>query len=106
MRDLMGLMKQAQAMQQKMADVQAELETLEVDGAAGAGAVTVRMTAKGTMKSVTIDASLMKPDEKEIVEDLIVAASNDARAKAERLLQEKMQEVTKGLPIPPGLKLF
>jgi DNA-binding YbaB/EbfC family protein len=106
MRDLMGLMKQAQAMQQKMADVQAELETLEVDGTAGAGAVAVRMTAKGTMKSVTIDASLMKPDEKEIVEDLIVAASNDARAKAERLLQEKMQEVTKGLPIPPGLKLF
>ena len=106
MRDLMGLMKQAQAMQQKMADMQAELETLEVDGTAGAGAVTVRMTAKGTMKSVTIDASLMKPDEKEIVEDLIVAASNDARAKAERLLQEKMQDVTKGLPIPPGLKLF
>jgi nucleoid-associated protein EbfC len=106
MRDLMGLMKQAQAMQQKMADVQAELDTLEVDGTAGAGAVTVRMTAKGTMKSVTIDASLMKPDEKEIVEDLIVAASNDARVKAERLLQEKMQEVTKGLPIPPGLKLF
>jgi DNA-binding YbaB/EbfC family protein len=106
MRDLMGLMKQAQAMQQKMADVQAELETLEVDGTAGAGAVSVRMTAKGTMKSVTIDAALMKPDEKEIVEDLVVAASNDARAKAERLLQEKMQEVTKGLPIPPGLKLF
>jgi DNA-binding YbaB/EbfC family protein len=106
MRDLMGLMKQAQAMQQKMADMQAELETLEVDGTAGAGAVTVRMTAKGTMKAVSIDASLMKPDEKEIVEDLIVAASNDARAKAERLLQEKMQDVTKGLPIPPGLKLF
>jgi nucleoid-associated protein EbfC len=106
MRDLMGLMKQAQAMQQKMADVQAELETLEVDGTAGAGAVTVRMTAKGVMKAVAIDASLMKPDEKEIVEDLIVAASNDARAKADRLLQEKMQDVTKGLPLPPGLKLF
>ena len=106
MRDLMGLMKQAQAMQQKMADVQAELETLEVDGTAGAGAVTVRMTAKGVMKAVAIDPSLMKPDEKEIVEDLIVADSNDARAKAERLLQEKMQDVTKGLPLPPGLKLF
>src|SRR5438552_878016 len=98
MRDLMGLMKQAQAMQQKMADVQAELDTLEVDGAAGGGAVTVRMTAKGVMKAIRIDPGLMKPDEKEILEDLVIAASNDAHAKAERLLQDKMQEVTQGLP--------
>jgi DNA-binding YbaB/EbfC family protein len=106
MRDLMGLMKQAQAMQQKMADIQAELDNLEVDGAAGGGAVTVRMSAKGVLRSVAIDPSLMKPDEAEIVEDLVVAAVNDARGKAERLMQDKMAEATKGLPLPPGLKLF
>lgn len=106
MRDLMGLMKQAQAMQQKMVDMQAELDTLEVQGAAGGGAVRVTMTAKGQAKAVAIDASLMNPDEKEIVEDLVVAALNDARGKAERLMQERMAEVTQGLPIPPELKLF
>jgi nucleoid-associated protein EbfC len=106
MPDLTALMKQAQAMQQKMADMQAELEQLEVDGAAGGGAVTVRMSAKGTLKAVSIDPSLMKPDEKEILEDLVIAAANDARGKAERLMQDKMQAVTKGLPLPPGLKLF
>lgn len=106
MRDLMGLMKQAQDMQQKMADMQAELDTIEVDGTAGGGAVSVRMTAKGHLKAVAIDAALMVPDEKEIVEDLVMAAVNDARGKAERVLQERMAEVTKGLPVPPGLKLF
>ncbi len=106
MRDLMGIMKQAQAMQQKMQDVQAELDTVEVEGSSGGGFVTVRMTAKGQMKAVSIDPSLLTPDEKEIVEDLIVAACNDARTKAERVMQERMAEVTKGLPLPPGLKLF
>ncbi|GGC79907.1 YbaB/EbfC family nucleoid-associated protein [Chelatococcus reniformis] len=106
MRDLMGLMKQAQAMQGKMAEAQAEFEALEVQGTAGGGAVGVRMTAKGNMLGVSIDPSLLNPDEKEIVEDLIVAAVNDARGKAERLVQDKMQDITKGLPIPPGLKLF
>ena len=106
MKDIMGLMKQAQAMQAKMADVQAELDTIEVQGTAGGGAVTLTMTAKGQMKAVSIDASLMNADEKEILEDLIVAAANDARVKAERLMQERMAEVTKGLPLPPGLKLF
>ena len=106
MRDLMGIMKQAQAMQQKMQDVQAELDTVEVEGAAGGGMVTLTMTAKGQIKAVSIDPSLLAPDEKEIVEDLIVAATNDARGKAERAMQERMEEVTKGLPLPPGMKLF
>ena len=106
MRDLMGIMKQAQAMQQKMQDVQAELDTIEVEGSAGGGMVKIMMTAKGQLKSVAIDPSLLNPDEKEIVEDLIVAAANDARVKAERTMQERMEEVTKGLPLPPGMKLF
>jgi len=106
MKDIMGLMKQAQAMQQKMQDVQAELDTVEVEGAAGGGMVRLTMTAKGQLKAVSIDPSLLTADEKEIVEDLIVAAANDARTKAERVMQERMAEVTKGLPLPPGLKLF
>ncbi|HVL73762.1 MAG TPA: YbaB/EbfC family nucleoid-associated protein [Beijerinckiaceae bacterium] len=106
MRDLMGLMKQAQAMQEKMQAVQAELDTLEVEGSAGGGVVAVKMTAKGQVKAVSLDPSLLNPDEKEIVEDLLVAALNDARAKAERTTQERLSEVTKGLPLPPGMKLF
>ena len=106
MRDLMGIMKQAQAMQQKMQDVQVELDRIEVEGSAGGGMVKVVTTAKGEAKSVKIDPSLLNPDEAEIVEDLVVAALNDARQKAERAAQEKMAEVTKGLPLPPGLKLF
>ncbi|AMJ62318.1 YbaB/EbfC family nucleoid-associated protein [Bosea sp. PAMC 26642] len=106
MRDMMGLMKQAQEMQQKMANVQAELDTIEVEGAAGGGMVSVTMTAKGALKAVRIDPSLMVPDEREIIEDLIVAACADARVRAERVMQERMAEITKGLPIPPGMKLF
>ena len=106
MKDMFGLMKQAQAMQQKMQDMQAELDTVEVQGASGGGFVKVTMTAKGEMKGVSIDRSLMNPDETEILEDLVVAAVNDARGKAERAAQERMQELTKGLPLPPGLKLF
>jgi hypothetical protein len=106
MKDIMGLMKQAQGLQQKMQDVQAELDTVEVEGAAGGGMVKLTMTAKGQLKAVSIDPSLLTADEKEIVEDLIVAAANDARVKAERVMQERMAEVTKGLPLPPGLKLF
>jgi DNA-binding YbaB/EbfC family protein len=106
MRDMMGLMKQAQAMQQKLQDAQAELETLEVDGSSGGGVVAVKVTGKGQLKSIAIDPSLMNPDEKEILEDLIVAALNDARTKSERVAQERMAELTKGLPLPPGMKLF
>ncbi len=106
MRDIMGLMKQAQEMQQKMANVQAELDTIEVEGAAGGGMVTVTMTAKGALKAVKIDPSLMVAEEREILEDLVVAACTDARSRAERVMQERMAEITKGLPIPPGMKLF
>ncbi len=106
MKDLMGIMKQAQAMQEKMQAVQEDLERLEVQGASGGGMIAVTMTAKGQLKAITIDPSLMNPDEKEILEDLIVAAMNDARGKAERAMQSRMEEVTKGLPLPPGLKLF
>ena len=106
MKDLGSLMKQAQAMQQKLQDAQAKLAETEVEGAAGGGMVRVKITAKGELKTVTIDPSLMKPEEKEIAEDLIVTAHADARRKAEALLQEKMKHLTGGLPLPPGLKLF
>ena len=106
MKDIMGLMKQAQGLQQKMADMQAELDTLEVEGTSGGGVVKVLATAKGQVKTVSIDPSLMVADEKEVLEDLVVAAMNDARGRGERLMAERMQEVTKGLPLPPGLKLF
>jgi len=105
MPDIMGMMKQVQAMQSKMQDLQAEFETTEVEGVSGGGLVRVRMTAKGEMKSLAIDASLLREDEKEIVEDLVLAAHNDARGKGERLMQEKMSALTAGLPMPPGLKL-
>ncbi|MBK3398516.1 MULTISPECIES: YbaB/EbfC family nucleoid-associated protein [Methylobacterium] len=103
--DIMGLMKQAQAMQQKMADLQSELDGVQVTGASGGGSVSVTMTAKGDVKGLTVDPALLVPDEKEILEDLIVAALNDAKAKAERAAQERMQDLTKGLPLPPGMKL-
>ena len=106
MADFLGLMKQAAELKSKMEAMQAELERIEVDGTAGGGLVTVRLSGKGEMKSVKIDDSLIKPQEKEIVEDLIVAAHADARRKAETLVQEKMKTVTGGLPLPPGLKLF
>ena len=106
MPDFTSLMKQAAQLQAKMEAMQAELDQIEVEGTAGGGAVTVKLTAKTELKSVAIDASLLKPEDKEIVEDLLVAAHADARRKAETLLQEKMQNVAGGLPLPPGMKLF
>jgi nucleoid-associated protein EbfC len=106
MADFLGLMKQAAELKSKMEAMQAELEQIEVEGSAGGGLVTVRLSGKGEMKGVKIDDTLFKPSEKEIVEDLIVAAHADARRKAEALLQEKMKAMTGGLPLPPGLKLF
>jgi nucleoid-associated protein EbfC len=106
MPDMLGLMKQAQAVQAKMQEMQAEMERLEVEGQSGGGLVRVTLTAKGQMKALAIDASLLKPDDKEILEDLIVAAHEDARKKAERLVEEKMKAVTAALPLPPGMKLF
>jgi DNA-binding YbaB/EbfC family protein len=105
MADIMGLMKQAQAMQAKMQEAQAELERLDVEGQSGGGLVRVTLSAKGQMKGLSIDDSLLKAEEKEILEDLIVTAHEEARKKAERLMEEKMKAVTAGLPLPPGLKL-
>ena len=105
MADILGLMKQAAELKSKMEAMQAELDQIEVEGSAGGGLVTVKLSAKGEMKGLRIDASLMKPDETEIVEDLVVTAHADARRKAEALLQDKMKALTGGLPLPPGLKL-
>lgn len=106
MRDLMGMMGQLKQLQEKMQQLQAELDATEVTGSSGGGLVSVTITAKGAMKKVAIDPSLMKPDEKEILEDLVTAAHADARAKAERIVQEKASELTGGLPLPPGMNLF
>jgi nucleoid-associated protein EbfC len=105
MPDMFGLMNQAQAMQAKMQEIHAELERIEVEGQAGGGMVRVTMTAKGQMKGLAIDDQLLKADEKVILEDLIVVAHEDARKKAERVMEEKMKGVTAGLALPPGMKL-
>lgn len=98
-------MKQAQALQSKMEGMQAELEAMEVEGTSGGGLVRITMTGKGAIKRVSIAPDLMKADEREILEDLIVAASTDAKSKSERLAAEKMKSLTGGLPIPPGFGL-
>ena len=103
--DFMGMMKQAAQLQSKMQELQAELDRIEVEGAAGGGMVTVKFSAKGDLKGVKIDDSLMKASDKEILEDLLVAAHADARRKAEAVMQEKMKGLTGGLPLPPGLGL-
>lgn len=106
MKDLMGMMKQVKDMQDRMQRLQEELGALEITGSSGGGLVSVTLTGKGDMKGVKIDPSLLKPDDAEIIEDLIVAATADAKGKVEARLQEKMSEVTGGLPLPPGMKLF
>lgn len=99
-----NLMKQAQQMQENMQKMQAKLAEMEVEGAAGAGLVKVIMTGKHDVKRVTIDPSLMA-DDKDMLEDLIAAAMNDAVRKVEAMVQEKMAGATAGLPLPPGFKL-
>ena len=105
MPDFTSLMKQAAELQAKMQAMQAELDQIEVEGTAGGGMLKITLTAKGDLKGVKIDDSLLKPSEREILEDLMVAAHADARRKAEAVLQEKMKAVTGGLPLPPGLNL-
>ena len=105
MADFMGLMKQAAQLQSKMQALQAELDLIEVEGNAGGGIVSVRLTAKGDLKGVKVDDSLMKSSEKEILEDLLVAAHADARRKAEGVMQDKMKGLTGGLALPPGMNL-
>jgi DNA-binding YbaB/EbfC family protein len=106
MPDFLGLMKQAAELKSKMEAMQAELDRVEVDGSAGGGLVTVKLSGKGELKAAHIDESLLKPDQREIIEDLLVAAHADARRRLETVLQDKMQALTGGLPLPPGLKLF
>jgi DNA-binding YbaB/EbfC family protein len=103
--DIMGMMKKAQAMQAKLQEAQEELGLLQVEGQSGGGMVRVTLTAKGEMKAVHIDPSLLTPADKEMVEDLVLAAFADAKAKADRAASEKMQALTAGLPLPPGMKL-
>ena len=105
MADFMGMMKKAAELQSRMKAMQDELDHVEVEGSSGGGLVSVRMTAKSEVKSLKIDPSLMKADEIEILEDLLVTAHNDARRKAEAAMQEKMQTLTGGLGLPPGLGL-
>ncbi len=106
MPDFLGLMKQATELKSKMETMQAELDRLEVEGVAGGGLVAMTLSGKGDLRGARVDDSLLKPDQKEIVEDLLVAAHADARRKLETMLAEKMQTLTGGLSLPPGLKLF
>ena len=100
-----NMMKQAQELQKKMQDAQEKLNSIEVEGVSGGGVVKVTATAKGEIKRIYLDESLLKPEDKEITEDLIVAAINDAKQKGEAKAQEEMKSVTGGLPLPPGMKL-
>lgn len=105
MRDMLGLMKQAEAMQKKMQDAQAELERILVEGVSGGGMVKVTMNGKGDLVSLSIDPSLLNKDEGEIVEDLILAAHAEAHKKLEEQKAKSMQSMTSGLSLPPGFKL-
>ena len=100
-----NMMKQAQELQKKMADAQENLKSIEVEGNAGGGLVKVIISAKGDVKRISIDKSIMKEEEKEIAEDLIVAAINDAKQKAEEVAKEEMKKITGGISLPPGMKL-
>ncbi len=103
MPDFLGMMKQAAQLQSKMQAMQDELGQIEVEGSSGGGLVNVRISGKMDVKAVKIDPSLMKAEEREVLEDLLVTAFNDARRKAETAMQEKMQSLTGGLGLPPGL---
>lgn len=104
--DIMKMMKQVQDMQSKAQAVQQELDALDVEGRSGGGLVRVTLTGRGTMRGVKIDPSLLKPDDAEMLEDLIIAAFKEARGKVDALMEDKMKAVTGGLALPPGLKPF
>ncbi len=106
MKDLMKMMQQAQEIQGKMQRMQEELAALEVEGQSGGGMVKVTLNGKGEMRALKLDPGLVKPGEHEMIEDLVIAAFADAKAKVEVQMQNKMQEVTGGLGLPPGMKLF
>ena len=100
-----NMMKQAQQLQKKMSEAQDKLNEIEVEGTSGGGVVKVIATAKGELKKISLDDNLLKKEEKEILEDLIIAAINDAKQKGETAAQEEMKSLTGGLPLPPGMKL-
>lgn len=106
MANFMDMMKQARQMQGKMTEMQEDMEKLEVSGVAGGDMVSVTLSGKGELKGIKIDPSLLKPEESEVLEDLLIAAHRDAKNKSEALMQEKMQEIAGDLPLPPGMKLF
>lgn len=106
MKNLMDMMKQAKQLQEKMGEMQTAVEAVSQTGSAGGGLVSVTLNGKGVLDAIKIDPSLVKESEIEILEDLIVAAHADAKAKIEQVLQSKMQELAGGLQLPPGLKLF
>ena len=103
--NLEDLMKAAQNVQDQLSKAQDTLDTMQVEGAAGGGLVKIAATAKGRIVSVAIDDSLMQLSEKQMLEDLVAAAFNDARAKADLVSQQEMGKMTAGLPLPPGFKL-
>ena len=105
MKNLGQMMKQAQEMQAKMMEMQERLADMEVEGASAAGMVTVTMNAKGEMRRIKIDPSLVDPESVEVLEDLILAAANMAKANAEAKAAEEMQKLTGGLQLPPGMQL-
>lgn len=105
MKDLMGLMSKAKEMQARMQALQEEMANITADGQSGGGLVTVTLSGKGEMRGLKIDPSLFKEDDVEILEDLILAAHNEAKGKVEQVMAQKTQELTAGLPIPPGMKL-
>jgi DNA-binding YbaB/EbfC family protein len=99
------IMKAAQNVQAELQKAQETLETIEVEGASGGGLVKIRASAKGRIISVSIDESLLQPSEKTMLEDLVAAAFNDARAKADQASASEMAKMTAGLPLPPGFKM-
>ncbi|MBB3934005.1 YbaB/EbfC family nucleoid-associated protein [Aureimonas phyllosphaerae] len=105
MKDIMGMMKQAKAMQEKMQGLQAEIAETTASGQAGGGVVSVTLKGTGELVAVELDPSLLKADEKDILEDLLVAAHADAKRKLDAVIQDKTQALTAGLPLPPGMKL-
>jgi nucleoid-associated protein EbfC len=105
MKNLAGMMKQAQQMQSKMQEMQTKLEAMEITGEAGAGLVKVTLNGKSDMRKIKIDPKIVDPADTEMLEDLILAATRDARAKVEATMAEEMQKVTGGIQLPPGMKL-
>ncbi|MGF7157542.1 YbaB/EbfC family nucleoid-associated protein [Bartonella heixiaziensis] len=105
MRDMMSMMKKAKEVQEKMQKIQEEMANLQISGVSGGGLVSVTLNGKNTITAIKIDPSLLKPEEAEILEDLVMAAHNEAKTKIEIAMEEKTKSMTEGLPLPSGFKL-